>query len=76
MLTRGVKPGQTVAASLQAPVLLTLAEDLRQMILYVNVDEADVGQVEVKQPATFTISAYPDRQFEAHITAAHTKIMW
>jgi HlyD family secretion protein len=68
VLTRGVEPGQTVAASLQAPVLFTLAEDLRQMILYVNVDEADVGQVEVKQPATFTISAYPDRQFQARIT--------
>jgi HlyD family secretion protein len=68
VLTRGVEPGQTVAASLQAPVLFTLAEDLRQMILYVNVDEADVGQVAVKQPATFTISAYPDRQFQARIT--------
>ncbi len=68
VLTRGVEPGQTVAASLQAPVLFTLAEDLRQMILYVNVDEADVGQVAVGQPATFTISAYPERQFQAHIT--------
>lgn len=68
VLVRGVEPGQTVAASLQAPVLFTLAEDLRQMILYVNVDEADVGQVAVKQPATFTISAYPDRQFQARIT--------
>ena len=77
VLTRGIEPGQTVAALLQAPVLFTLAEDLRQMILYVNVDEADVGQVEVKQLATFTISAYPDRQFQAHITqvryAAHTE---
>ena len=52
MLTRNVDPGQTVAASLQAPVLFTLAEDLRQMELQVDVDEADVGQVKVGQKAT------------------------
>lgn len=68
VLSRGVEPGQTVAASLQAPVLFTLAEDLRQMMLYVNVDEADVGQVKENQSANFTISAYPDRIFQAKIT--------
>lgn len=68
VLMRGVEPGQTVAASLQSPVLFTLAEDLRQMVLYVNVDEADVGQVEINQSASFTVSAYPDRKFQAHIT--------
>ena len=46
VLTRKVEPGQTVAASLQAPVLFTLAEDLAQMELQVDVDEADVGQVQ------------------------------
>ena len=45
VLSREVEPGQTVAASLQAPVLFTLAEDLAQMELQVSVDEADVGQV-------------------------------
>jgi HlyD family secretion protein len=45
VLTRNIEPGQTVAASFQAPVLFTLAEDLKQMELHVNVDEADVGKV-------------------------------
>jgi len=68
VLTRSVEPGQTVAASLQAPVLFTLAEDLTKMELHVNVDEADVGQVKEGQQATFTVDAYPDRTFPARIT--------
>ncbi|MFH1216881.1 MAG: efflux RND transporter periplasmic adaptor subunit [Pseudomonadota bacterium] len=68
VLVRSVEPGQTVAASLQAPVLFTLAEDLAKMELHVNVDEADVGQVKEGQEATFTVDAYPDRIFPAHIT--------
>jgi len=68
VITRSVEPGQTVAASLQAPVLFTLAEDLAKMELHVNVDEADVGQVKEGQQATFTVDAYPDRTFSAHIT--------
>ena len=67
VLTRNVEPGQTVAASLQAPVLFTLAEDLTQMELHVAVDEADVGQVKEGQEATFTVDAYPDRNFPARI---------
>jgi HlyD family secretion protein len=67
VLTRSVEPGQTVAASLQAPVLFTLAEDLSQMELHVDVDEADVGQVQEGQEATFTVDAYPDRTFPARI---------
>jgi HlyD family secretion protein len=67
VLVRSVEPGQTVAASLQAPVLFTLAEDLAKMELHVNVDEADVGQVKAGQQATFTVDAYPDRTFPAHI---------
>jgi len=70
VLTRSVEPGQTVAASFQAPVLFTLAEDLTQMELHVNVDEADIGKVREGQRATFTVSAYPNRTFEAHITQA------
>jgi HlyD family secretion protein len=68
VLARSVEPGQTVAASLQAPVLFTLAEDLTQMELHVNVDEADVGKVQEGQKATFSVAAYPNRTFEARIT--------
>ncbi|WP_419655705.1 efflux transporter, RND family, MFP subunit related to MacA [Desulfosarcina variabilis str. Montpellier] len=68
VLTRDVEPGQTVAASLQAPVLFTLAEDLARMELIVDVDEADVGAVKEGQPAQFTVDAYPNRRFPAHIT--------
>jgi len=68
VLTRNVEPGQTVAASLQAPVLFVLAEDLTKMELRVAVDEADVGQVQKGQDATFTVDAYPDKEFPARIT--------
>ena len=68
VLWRQVEPGQTVAASLQTPVLFTLAEDLTQMQLNVAVDEADMGQVAEGQTATFTVDAYPNRSFPATIT--------
>lgn len=68
VLLRKVEPGQTVAASLQAPVLFTLAEDLAKMELQVNVDEADVGQVRVGQKASFSVDAYPSRKYPADIT--------
>jgi HlyD family secretion protein len=67
VLERKVEPGQTVAASLETPVLFTLAEDLTQMELHVDVDEADVGQVKEQQKATFSVDAYPDRRFPAQI---------
>ena len=70
VLTRSAEPGQTVAASFQAPVLFTLAEDLTKMELHVDVDEADVGQVREGQTATFSIDAYPGRTFQARITQA------
>ncbi len=68
VLERNVEPGQTVAASLQAPVLFTLAESLSQMELHVDVDEADVGAVRQGQEATFTVDAYSEADFPAHIT--------
>lgn len=68
VLTRAVEPGQTVAASFNTPTLFKLAEDLTQMELRVDVDEADVGQVREGQEATFTVDAYPDRAFPARIT--------
>lgn len=67
VLSRSIDPGQTVAASLQAPVLFTLAEDLTKMELIVDVDEADVAQVKAGQKASFTVDAYPDRSFPAKI---------
>lgn len=68
VLDRSVEPGQTVAASLQAPILFTLAEDLIQMELHVAVDEADIGLVSEGQAATFTVDAHPERGFPAEIT--------
>lgn len=67
VLVRNVEPGQTVAASLQAPVLFTLAEDLTKMELHVDVDEADVGLVKEGQEAVFTVDAHPGRTFPAQI---------
>jgi len=67
VLTRKIEVGQTVAASFEAPVLFTLAEDLTQMELHVSVDEADIGQVKEGQSATFTVDAYPDHSYAAQI---------
>jgi HlyD family secretion protein len=67
VLARNVDPGQTVASSFQAPVLFSIAEDLTQMEVQVDVDEADIGKVREGQKATFTVDAYPDRKFEAEI---------
>ncbi|MBC7149965.1 MAG: efflux RND transporter periplasmic adaptor subunit [Rhizobium sp.] len=68
VLSRDVDPGATVAASLEAPTLFTIAGDLRQMELQVDIDEADVGQVAVGQTATFTVDAFSDKRFPAEIT--------
>ena len=68
VLSRLIEPGQTVAATFQAPVLFTLAEDLAKMQLQVDVDEADVGQVQAGQKAIFTVDAWPGRLFNATIT--------
>lgn len=68
VLKRQIEPGQTVAASLQTPVLFTLAENLAQMELHVSVDEADVGMVKEKQEAVFKVDAYPRRSFPASIS--------
>lgn len=67
VLTRAVDPGNAVAASLQAVTLFTLAEDLSRLQLSVNVDEADVGRVQVGQSAGFTVSAWPGRKYPANI---------
>ena len=67
VLKRSIEAGQTVAATMTAPVLFTLAEDLSSMELEVNVDEADVGQVNQGQTAIFTVDAYPNTRFPAVI---------
>jgi HlyD family secretion protein len=67
VLSRAVEPGQTVAASFQVATLFTLAEDLKQMELEVDVAEADVGQVREGQLATFSVDAYSNRKYEARI---------
>ncbi|MGV8941643.1 MAG: efflux RND transporter periplasmic adaptor subunit [Lysobacter sp.] len=63
VLTRTVEPGQTVAASLQAPVLFQIAEDLSKMEIVLAIDEADIGQVKTGQSVSFGVDAFPDRQF-------------
>ncbi|MBQ0132218.1 MAG: efflux RND transporter periplasmic adaptor subunit [Comamonas sp.] len=68
ILTRTVDPGNAVAASLQAVTLFTVAEDLKQLRLQVSVDEADIGQVQVGQRASFTVSAHPSRTYPAKVT--------
>jgi HlyD family secretion protein len=65
VLARQVEPGQTVAASFNTPTLFVIAEDLSQMQLRVAIDEADVGEVDTGQKATFTVDAYPGRRFPA-----------
>ena len=67
VIERDIEPGQTVAATFQTPTLFTLADNLSHMELQVDVDEADVGEVEEGQNALFTVDAYPNRQFKARI---------
>ena len=67
VLTRKIEAGQTVAASLQAPELFTIAEDLSKMKIELAVDESDIGQVKVGQTVNFTADAFPDRQFKGMV---------
>lgn len=68
VLSRNVSEGSTVAASLQAPVLFTIAGDLTSMEVQVDVDEADIGSIAIGQQATFKVEAYRNRVFPAEIT--------
>lgn len=67
VLLRQVEPGQTVAASFQTPVLFQIAEDLAQMQIDLSIDEADVGQIRNGLPVSFTVDAFPDRQFRGEV---------
>lgn len=68
VINRAVEEGQTVAAGFSTPTLFTIANDLTQMQVIANVDEADIGQVEEGQNVTFTVDAYPDDTFEGRVT--------
>ncbi len=67
VLTRSIEPGQTVAASLQAPVLFQIAEDLSKMEIVLAIDEADIGQVKAGQAVSFTVDAFPERSFRGSV---------
>jgi HlyD family secretion protein len=68
VVDRQIEPGQTVAASLQAPVLFQIAQDLNQLEVKINVDEADIGQVREGQTVKFTVDAFPDESFTGVVT--------
>ncbi|HBB17019.1 MAG TPA: HlyD family secretion protein [Syntrophus sp. (in: bacteria)] len=68
VISRNVDVGQTVAASLQAPTLFTIAQDLTDMQVDTNVSEADIGRVAEKQETTFTVDAYPLMTFQGEVT--------
>ena len=67
VISRNVDVGQTVAASLQAPTLFTIANDLAKMEVHTNVDEADVGNVTEGQEVSFTVDAFPARRFTGRV---------
>jgi HlyD family secretion protein len=71
VLSRLVEPGQTVAAAMSAPVLFTIARDLTQLRLYVDIDEADVGKVKEGQAATFLVDAWSDHSFLSKVLSVH-----
>ena len=68
VISRNVDVGQTVAASLQAPTLFTIAKDLTQMQVDTNVSEADIGRVAIGQEAIFTVDAYPEKTFRGKVS--------
>jgi HlyD family secretion protein len=68
VVSRAVDVGQTVAASLQAPVLFTIAEDLTKMQVEVSVDEADIGRIRLEDRVTFTVDSFPGQTFAGVVT--------
>ena len=73
VISRDVDVGQTVAASLQAPTLFTIAQDLTQMQIEADVDEAFIGQIKQDQPVDFTVFAYPKRTFTGRVAQIRLK---
>lgn len=68
VLSKAVEEGQTVAASFNTPELFTIAQDLTDMRVIADIDEADIGGVKEGQRVTFTVDAYPDDSFEGRVT--------
>ena len=68
VVSRNVDIGQTVAASLQAPTLFTIAQDLTKMQVYAKTDESDVGQIKTGQPVSFKVDAFPNDQFRGRVS--------
>lgn len=68
IISRTIEPGQTVAASLQAPVLFQIANDLSKLEVKITVDEADIGQVQEGQQVRFTVDAFPDDTYSGVVT--------
>ncbi|MGE0594383.1 MAG: efflux RND transporter periplasmic adaptor subunit [Vicinamibacterales bacterium] len=67
VISRSVDVGQTVAASMQAPTLFEIANDMTRMQVSCNIDESDIGQVEAGQPVSFTVDAYPNETFSGTV---------
>lgn len=67
VISRAINVGQTVAASLQAPILFKIAEDLRKMQVEVSVDEADIGRIEEGQSVEFTVDTFPGQRFPGKV---------
>jgi HlyD family secretion protein len=68
VVARQYDVGQTVAASFQAPTLFTIAQDLTKMQVQADVDQSDIGRIKIGQTARFTVDAYPEQEFKAHIS--------
>jgi HlyD family secretion protein len=68
VVARNVDVGQTVAASLQAPTIFTIAQDLVKMLVYAKVDESDVGRIRAGQPVTFKVDAFPKETFHGTVS--------
>ena len=67
IVERSVDVGQTVAASLSSPTLFKIAQDLRQIQIEANVNEADIGNVKENNTVTFSVDAFPDLKFSGHV---------
>jgi HlyD family secretion protein len=68
VVARNVDVGQTVAASLQAPTIFTIAQDLTKMLVYAKTDESDVGNIKVGKPVTFKVDAFPKETFHGVVS--------
>jgi len=67
VMSINISEGQTVAASLSAPTLFVIAKDLKQMQVEANIDEGDIGSIEIGQEVNFTVDAFPDKKFSGRV---------